>query len=689
MSMLSQIVTKFIRSSQGKQVQNLSKNVKYCFSTASDSQYTQDNNKIISKFDYETLYKQSIEDPETFWDDIGKYADWFKPYEKVLDNSNPPFTKWYVGGQLNTCYNAVDRHVDAGHGDRIAIIHDSPITNSVTKISYSQLKDQAARLAGGMAKMGVKKGDRVLIYMPMVAEAIVAMMAITRLGAIHSLVFGGFASKELATRISHLEPKVIISASCGLEPSRTVKYKPMLDEAIELSTFKPYRTIILQRPNLPQAELKPNYDISWNDLIDTSQPHDPVPVDSNDPCYVLYTSGTTGTPKGIVRPTGGHAAVLPWTMESIYGMEKGDVWWAASDLGWIVGHSYICYSPLFHGNTTIVYEGKPVGTPDSGQFFRVIADHKVKGMFTAPTALRSISREDINVTEGRKYDISSLKYLFIAGEPLDHETKVWSESSFNAPALDNWWQTETGFAITAHAVGMGMPTATPRGSTGKPFVGYNLKVLTPEGNEAESGELGRIVCKLPLPPACMTTLYKAPERFLESYFVNYPGYYDTMDAGIKDHDNYIHIKSRDDDVINVAGHRLSTLALEEAVLEHPEVVDAAVIGVPDDLKGEVPLALCILGKECQKNEEQIQKEVVQVVRKLIGPVAALRTCILVPALPRTRSGKTARKSIADLAKNKSIKISPTIEDPYVYRDILNSLRRIGFANDVEDPLANM
>lgn len=635
---------------------------------------------------YDELYWRSLNDREAFWDEVGQGVAWHKPYTRVLDNSQEPFTKWYVGGELNTCHNAVDRHVKAGRGDQVAIIHDSPVTASVSRMTYSQLQEQVSLLAGGLAGLGVRPGDRVMIYMPMVAEAVVAMLATVRLGAVHSLVFGGFAARELATRISHLQPSVVVSASCGVEPSRLVHYKPMLDQAIQLASHKPHHCVLLQRPGLPEAPLLPGRDVAWQDVMATSQHTDPFPVPADHPCYVLYTSGTTGQPKGIVRPSGGHAAVLPWTMMTIYGMEPGEVWWAASDLGWIVGHSYICYAPLFNGNTTIVYEGKPVDTPDAGQFFRVIQEHGVRGMFTAPTALRAILRKDPEAKEGRKYDTSSLKYLFVAGEPLDHETRVWAENTFQVPVLDNWWQTETGYAITAHAVGMNMSLNPPRGTSGKPFVGFDLKLLTPEDGEASTGELGRIISRLPLPPGCMTTLYDAPERFVDNYFTKYPGYYDTMDAGMRDTQGYIGIMSREDDVINVAGHRLSTLCLEEAMLEHPQVVDATVVGVPDDMKGEVPLGLYVLREESQLTEEELAKELTSVVREVVGPVAASRLYARVRGLPRTRSGKTARKSIADLARDKAIKISPTIEDPSVYEDVLAALRRCGFALSAPDPI---
>ncbi|XP_053632399.2 acyl-CoA synthetase short-chain family member 3, mitochondrial [Cherax quadricarinatus] len=635
---------------------------------------------------YEELHWRSIHDRETFWEEVGSRVEWYKPFTRVLDNTQPPFTKWYVGGELNTCHNAVDRHVKSGRGDQLAIIHDSPVTGSVTKTTYSQLHEQVAGLAGALAGLGVGHGDRVIIYMPMVTEAVVAMLATVRLGAIHSLVFGGFAARELATRISHLQPKVVLSASCGIEPSRIVHYKPILDEAIQLASHKPLHCVVLQREGLPEASLTSGQDEDWHNLVASAPRLDPVPVTSDHPCYVLYTSGTTGQPKGIVRPTGGHAAVLPWTMKSIYGMEPGEVWWAASDLGWVVGHSYICYAPLLNGNTTVIYEGKPVGTPDPGQFFRVIEEQGVQGMFTAPTALRAIIRQDAEATHARKYDLSSLKYLFVAGEPLDHETRVWALNTFKVPVLDNWWQTETGYAITAHAVGMNMSLDPPRGATGKPFIGFDLKVVTPEGREAAPGELGRIVCRLPLPPGCMSTLYKAPEHFVDTYFTQFPGCYDTMDAGIRDAQGYMSVMSRDDDVINVAGHRLCTLSLEEAMLEHPLVVDAAVVGVPDSMKGEVPFGFFVVKEGSQATEEAILEEVAAVVRRVVGPVAAFRLGARVRGLPRTRSGKTPRKSIADLARGKAIKISPTVEDPDLYNDVLVALRRHGFALHTPDPV---
>jgi len=631
--------------------------------------------------DYDYVYKNSIEKREEFYDELGKKLTWHTPYTSVLHPASLPTNpKWFAGGQLNTCYNAVDRHVENGHGDRLAIVYDSPVTETITKMTYSELLEQVRKMAFVLQENGVKSGDKVLLYMPMVAECLVAMLACTRIGAIHAVVFGGFAAQELSTRIAHLKPKVIVSASCGIEPSRVVQYKPLLDTAIKISSHKPRKCIILQRPNLPKASLEKGRDVNWAEEMDKAVGVDAVPVESDHPCYVLYTSGTTGNPKGIVRPTAGHAAVLPWTMKTIYGMEEGETWWAASDLGWVVGHSYICYAPLLNGNTTVVYEGKPVGTPDSHQFFRVIEEHEVRGMFTAPTALRAIKQANRDATFTAPHN---LRHVFIAGETLDNDTRLWTEKAFKVPALDNWWQTETGYAISAHAVGLGMNPRPPRGTAGKPFPGYDVKFANSDGTKIERGELGRIVIKLPLPPGCMSTLFEAPVRFIEHYFQQFPGHYDTMDAGTLDAHGYVSVLSRLDDVINVAGHRLSTSALEEALLEHPDVIEAAVIGVPDDLKGVVPLGLVVT--KSPREEGELVKELVGTVRTLVGPVAAFKLCAVVEALPKTRSGKTPRGSIASLARGESVTISPTIEDPAVYGGVLRALQRCGLAVGVPAP----
>lgn len=636
---------------------------------------------------YDVVYKKSIEHPEEFWSEVAKGIDWFKPFHKVLDNSNPPFTKWFVGGSLNTSYNALDRHILNGKGSQNAVIYDSPITGRKTKIIYNELKERVARMAGALASLGVRKGDIVVIYMPMIPDIIVGMLAVARLGAIHNVVFGGFAAPELAVRLAHSKAKVILCANVGIEPSRVIDYKPIVDDAIRLSSHKPKHCIVLQREDFKRATLVPERDLDWHEIEAKAVQHDPVPVNSEDPVYVLYTSGTTGAPKGIVRPTGGHSVVLPWTMKTLYGLNSDDVWWAASDFGWVVGHSYICYAPLLNGNTTIIYEGKPVGTPDSQQFFRVIKEHNVKAMFVAPTALRSIARE-VSADKCLLKD-TAFRHLFVAGEALDHETRVWSGKVFGTPVLDHWWQTETGFAITAHCMGLNMDKNPPRGATGKPFMGFNVKVLNENGNEAQFGELGRIACKLPLPPGNFSTLFEADQRYKDTYFTKFPGYYDTMDAGILDKEGYVSVQARDDDVINVAGHRLSTIALEEALLAHEDVIDAAVIGVKDELKGEIPCGFFVKKKQCVKSDEILVKEVIEIVRKRIGPVAAFHLCTAVKDIPKTRSGKTPRKSFADIAKGINIKVSPTIEDPSYYKYVVEGLQRLGFANNVTYPFQEL
>ncbi|XP_069698687.1 acyl-CoA synthetase short-chain family member 3, mitochondrial isoform X3 [Periplaneta americana] len=641
--------------------------------------------ELILQQKYHEAFRRSLEEPEEFWAEVGRSVTWTKPWDRVLDNSDEPFTKWFVGGELNACYNAVDRHVEAGNGLKTALIHDSPVTNSVRHVSYLELQDKVSRLAGAMADLGVGRGDRVLVYMPMIPEAIIAMLATVRLGAVHSVVFGGFAARELRMRIEHAEPKVIIGASCGCEPNKVVRYKDILNEAIATSRFKPLRCIIYQRYNVEVAELDPEYDILWDDAIAMSEPHPCVSVEANDPLYILYTSGTTDEPKGIQRPVGGHIATLAWTMPTIYGMGKNDVWWTASDMGWVVGHSYICYGPLVYGITSVMYEGKPDRTPDPGAYFRVIHEHGVNAMFTAPTALRVIKREDPEVKFGSQYSTKSFRTLFVAGEHCDNETKAWAQRTFDVPVLNHWWQTETGHSITAICIGYGHTTNPPKYSAGLPFIGYDVHVLRPDGSEAERNELGRIVCKLPLPPGTMSTLYKAPERFLQVYFSKYPGFYDTMDAGFIDDQGYVYVMARDDDVINVAGHRLSTSALEDVVLSHPDIADATVIGVPEPTKGDIPLCLFVIKTGARKTESEIAKELVRMVRDLIGPIAAFRTAAAVRGLPRTRSGKTARRSIADLARNKFVKISGTIEDPTVYQDIKKVLQKFGYARTAPDP----
>lgn len=628
---------------------------------------------------------RSLTQPEDYWAEVASNTVWTKKWDKVLDNSNPPFVKWFGGGELSLCYNAVDRHVDDGHGTQTALIWDSPITGNKSSMTFLELQDSVARVAGLLSTMGVSKGDRVVIYMPMVLEAVVAMLATVRLGAVHSVVFGGFAAKELAVRLKHAEPKVIISASCGLEPGRVIEYKPNVDEAVRLSGAD-IKQLVLQRPQHP-CEIQPG-DLVWQDSVPGSRPHDCVPVEANDPLYILYTSGTTGQPKGVQHPTGGHAVVNKWTMKTIYGVNPGETWWAASDLGWIVGHEYTCYSPLLARNTSVVFEGKPVGTPDPGQFFRVIEEHKVAGMFTAPTAIRAIKREDDEGKFASRYSLASLRQLFVAGEHCDYDTRLWAEKHFQVPVLDNWWQTETGHALTSTCLGLGHSTNPPKDVSGMAVPGWDMKVLKQDGSDAGPNELGRIVAKLPMPPGCMSTLYKADQRFVDTYFTEYPGYYDTMDAGVKDEHGYIKVMARDDDVINVAGHRLSTSAIEEVLLAHPVVGDAAVVGVADSLKGQVPLGLVVLkasGLGQDMTKEDLARDLVKKVRQDLGAVAAFRIVGLVGGLPKTRSGKTARKTIADLADGKQVKIPPTIEDPSVYKDIKSSLIELGYAVNAPDP----
>ncbi|KAH9488908.1 Acyl-CoA synthetase short-chain member 3, mitochondrial [Bulinus truncatus] len=629
---------------------------------------------------YASAFDGALNKPEEFWAAAADNIDWTKKWNKVLDAKNSPFTQWFAGGELNTCYNALDRHVKQGRGDQAAIIHDSPVTKSIQQITYSNLLKQVEDFSGALKSLGVQKGDRVLIYMPMIPEAIVSMLSCARIGAVHSLVFGGFAARELSTRIAHAEPKVIISANCGVEPTRNVPYKPMLDEALQIINYKPRKCIIFNRPNFEKAVLKKDQDIEWNDAIALGKPAACVPVSATDPLYILYTSGTTGLPKAVVRPSGGHAVALSWSMSNVYGMKPGQVWWAASDLGWVVGHSYITYAPLLWGLTTILYEGKPVETPDPGAFFRVLQQHQVSAMFVAPTALRAIRAEDEDGEFAQPYlPLNKFEALFVAGEHCDHETMHWIQELIKKPILDNWWQTETGWPMTATCRGLGMNLYPQPGTTGKPVPGWNVKVLKPDGQETKPGELGQIYVKEPLPPGFMSTMYKNEKMFEETYFKKITGYYDTMDSGVRDKDGYISVLSRSDDVINVAGHRLSCGSLEEAILECLDVVEAAVVGVPDKLKGSVPLGLCVIKHGCKHSDEEIKKEVIKQVRTLIGPVAAFKLVVIVPKLPKTRSGKVARNTIAALAAGKTFKIPVTIDDPTVYPAIQEKLKAIGFA----------
>ncbi|KYM77791.1 Acyl-CoA synthetase short-chain family member 3, mitochondrial [Atta colombica] len=633
---------------------------------------------------YEEAYRKSLESPEEFWGEIAGCLDWNKPWHKVLDNSNEPFTKWFIGGELNACYNAVDRHVHAGYGEKTALIHDSPQTSSIRKVTYNELLEKTSVLAGALADLGVRKGDRVIIYMPLIPETIIAILATARLGAIHSVVFGGFAANELASRIDHAKSKVIIAASCGLEPSKVIKYTTMLNNALNMIIVPKPKCIVFQRRNVWEAPLFESQ-FDWDDIMKRSKPHPCVMVEANDPLYILYTSGTTGEPKGILRPIGGHLVSLCWSMQTIYGLNKNSIWWVASDMGWVVGHSYICYGPLVKGATSIMYEGKPDRTPDAGQYFRLIEQHSINGIFCVPTALRVIKRADPETLLGKKYSLKSLKTIFVAGEFCDYETKAWAEKTFKVPILNHWWQSETGHPITALCLGYGHYANLPKFSTGLPIPGYEIHVLREDGSKAPQHELGRIAIKLPLPPGFMLTLYQASERFKQVYFSTFPGYYDTMDAGYIDEFGYVYVTARDDDIINVAGHRISTSALEDIILGHADVVDAAVIGVPDHMKGEVPLCLYVRREDATSNEEEINQELIARVRKMLGPIASFRTVAAITALPRTRSGKIIRKAIATLARSKQVKISSTIEDPTVFREIKKVLQKLGYAKLAPDP----
>ena len=578
---------------------------------------------------------------------------------------------------VNTCYNAVDRHVEAGHGERLAIIYDSPVTNTVTKITYAELQEKTARLAGALRDKGVVKGDRVIIYMPMIAESVIAMLACARIGAIHSVVFGGFAGSELAVRINDAQPKVILAGSCGIEPNRVVEYKPMIDQAIEMADHKPDAVIIYQREKAP-ADLIEGRDFDWATCVAQAQPADCVSVEGNHPAYILYTSGTTGAPKGVVRATAGHLVALNWTMKNIYDVNPGDVFWAASDVGWVVGHSYICYAPLIHGNTTIVFEGKPIGTPDAGTFWRVIEEHKVKVLFTAPTAFRAIKREDPKCEYKAKYNLSSLQSLFLAGERADPDTIEWAQQHLGVPVIDHWWQTETGYAIAGNPMGIEkLPVKIGSPSVAMP--GYDIQILDDAGHPVQNGELGAIAIKLPLPPGTLPTLWNAQERFKKSYLNTFPGYYETGDAGMKDDDGYVYIMARTDDVINVAGHRLSTGGMEEVLAAHPDVAECAVIGVTDQLKGQLPVGFLCLSKGAERDHADVVKECVTLVREKIGAVAAFKLAIVVDRLPKTRSGKILRGTMVKIADGAEFKMPATIDDPAILDEIKSALQTIGYA----------
>ena len=626
---------------------------------------------------YREVYQSSKENSEQFWLDAAKAIDWDQFPTKALNDANAPLYEWFTDGMVNTCYNAVDRHVENGRADQTAIIYDSPITGVKDKITYAELKDKVASLAGAMVAKGITKGDRVIVYMPMVPEALVAMLACARIGAVHSVVFGGFAANELAVRIDDAQPKMILAASCGLEPNRVVEYKPLIDGAIELASHKPETVFILQREQCT-ANLIEGRDYDWHAVQEGITPADCVSVEGNHPAYVLYTSGTTGAPKGVVRPTAGHLVALNWTMKNVYNVDPGDVFWAASDVGWVVGHSYICYGPLIHGNTTIVFEGKPVGTPDAGTFWRVISEHNVRSFFTAPTAFRAIKREDPKGEYKAKYDLSCLNALYLAGERADPDTIYWAQNLLGVPVIDHWWQTETGFAIAANPLGIeALPIKVGSPSVAMP--GYDVQILDEGGNPMKAGELGAIAIKLPLPPGTLPTLWNAEERFKKSYLTTFPGYYETGDAGMIDEDGYLYIMARTDDVINVAGHRLSTGGMEEVLANHPDVAECAVIGVSDELKGQLPVGFLCLTTGVNRPHDEIVKECVKMMRDQIGPVAAFKLAVVVNRLPKTRSGKILRAIMVKIADGKDFKMPATIDDPAILDEIREALQTIGYA----------
>ena len=628
---------------------------------------------------YAEVYAGWKADPEAFWAEAAKAIDWVSPPKTIFDPAQGVYGRWFVDGVCNTCFNAVDRHIAAGRGDQLAVIHDSPITGTRKSFTYSQLKEEVTALAAVLRAQGVGKGDLVIIYMPMVPEALFAMLACARLGAVHSVVFGGFAARELATRIDDSKPKLVISASCGIEPGRVVAYKPLLDGAVRMAAHKVERCVILQRPQQP-CELTSGRDIDMGEATAAAKAAgaevECVPVEATDPLYVLYTSGTTGQPKGVVRDNGGHMVALKWTMENEFGIKPGEVFWAASDVGWVVGHSYIVYAPLLHGATTIVFEGKPVGTPDAGTFWRVIAEHGVVALFTAPTAFRAIKGQDPKGEFIGKYDLSGLRTLFLAGERADPETIKWAETHLKVPVIDHWWQTETGYPISQNPVGLGQ-LPVKYGSPAVPMPGYDVRVLDDAGHEVPAGTLGNVVIKLPLPPGCLPTLWNADERFRSAYLSEFPGYYKTADAGYVDDDDYLFIMARTDDIINVAGHRLSTGAMEEVVAEHPDVAECAVVGMHDGMKGQIPLGFVVLNAGVAREQAEIEKEVVALVRDRIGPVAAFKSVVTVKRLPKTRSGKILRGTMQKIADKEDWNMPATIDDPAILDEIGTALQGKG------------
>jgi len=628
---------------------------------------------------YHEVYESWRRDPEAFWAQAAGAIDWTKRWDKVFDADAGVYGRWFVGAECNTCFNAVDRHVERGRAGQLALIHDSPITGTQAKFTFAELKDEVVALAAVLRGMGVEKGDRVIIYMPMVPEAAFAMLACARLGAIHSVVFGGFAAKELATRLDDAKPKVVVSASCGIEPGRVVAYKPLLDGAIDMARHKPQACLVLQRPQ-QGCELVPGRDRDWAEAVSAAKAAGAevpcVPVAATDPLYILYTSGTTGQPKGVVRDNGGHMVALHWTMENEFGVKPGEVFWAASDVGWVVGHSYIVYAPLLAGNTTVLFEGKPVGTPDAGTFWRVISEHKVAALFTAPTAFRAIKGQDPQGAFVRKYDLSAFRTLFLAGERADPPTIEWAERQLGKPVIDHWWQTETGFPISNNPVGLGL-LPVKHGSPGVAMPGFDVQVVSDEGHPVPAGTLGNVVIKLPLPPSCLPTLWNADQRFRDAYLAEFPGYYKTADAGFLDEDGYLFIMARTDDIINVAGHRLSTGAMEEVLAEHRDVAECAVVGIHDEMKGQVPLGLIVLNAGVARDPAEIEKEAVALVREKIGPVAAFRVAVAVKRLPKTRSGKILRGTMQKIADKEAWTMPATIDDPGILDEITAALNNRG------------
>jgi len=630
----------------------------------------------MTESNFSRMYRRSLDDPSGWWGEIAEGIDWYTKWDTVLDASAKPVARWFSGGILNTCYNAIDRHVVNGRGDQPALIYDSALSDTVETYTYRELLDEVARFAGVLDKAGVGKGDRVVVYMPMIPQAVIAILACARIGAIHSVVFGGFAANELANRIDDCGAKAVVSASCGIEINRIIEYKPLLDAAIEMATVKPESCIVYQRP-MATALMQAGRDRDWDEEMARAQPHACVPVLATDPLYILYTSGTTGQPKGIVRDNGGHAVALNWTMGAIYDVQPGEVYWAASDVGWVVGHSYIVYGPLLFGCTTVLYEGKPVGTPDAGSFWRVIADHGVSSMFTAPTALRAIRQQDPDGDLIARYDLSKLRSLFLAGERCDPDTLAWAQEKLGVPVIDHWWQTETGWAIASSCLGIDTPTVIP-GSPGKPAPGWDLAVLDPDGNELAPGEVGALCVRLPMPPSATPSLWNAEEQFVKAYLSGFPGFYETSDAGFIDEDGYVHVMARTDDIINVAGHRLSTGALEEVLSAHPDVAECAVVGVADDLKGQLPVGFLVLKVGAEAGDDVVVREVIASIRETIGPVAAFKSAVVVDRLPKTRSGKILRGTIAHIADDTPWAMPATVDDPVIFDEITDALATLGY-----------